>query len=88
MGNKKRVMFSLEEEPYEELRAIAKKLKLQNRWLSYEVDKLVDGLRIVLGEAIKASEQGKEMTELQVMRFALKTIETKEGMKLKDLLGE
>lgn len=85
---KKRVMISLEEEPYNELRAIAKKLGLQNRWLSYEVDKLVDGLRIVLGEAIKASEQGKEMTELQVMRFALKTIETKEGMKLKDLLGE
>lgn len=88
MTNKKRVMLSLEEAPYEELRAIAKKLGFQNRWLSYEVDKLVDGLRIVLLEAMKASEQGQDLTEKQITKLVIKSVEKSQGMKLKDLLKQ
>jgi hypothetical protein len=85
---KKRVMLSLEEVPYEELRAIAKKLGLQNRWLSYEVDKLVDGLRIVLSEALKATEEGRIMTEKQISRMVIDSVEKSQKLKLRDLLKE
>lgn len=85
---KKRVMISLEEEPYIELRAIAKKLGLNNRWLSHEVEKLVDGLRIVLREALKATEEGRVLTEKQISKMVIDSVEKSQKLKLRDLLKE
>lgn len=85
---KKRVMLSLEAQPYEELQAIAKKMGLDNRWFSLEVGKLVKGLLPIMTEAMLLTEQGRKMSEQEIVRLVVDTVEKSQGVKLRDFLKE
>ena len=90
MENTKRVSLTLESEPYEELRALSKELELPGIWLSDEVNKMIKGLipifRLIIEQKEEQAMQRKTMTEEEMTRFLVSSIEKAQGVRLKDIL--
>lgn len=86
MKNTKRVSMTIESGPYIELQAIAKELGLDNRWLSREIDRLVKGLLPVFREIVEDSKRDQKMTEAEMLRFVVGSVEKAQGMRLKNIL--
>lgn len=90
MENTKRVALTVESAPYEELRALSKELELPAIWLSDEVNKMVKVLipifRLIIEQREKQASQSKTMTQEELTRFLVSSIEKAQGVRLKDLL--
>ena len=92
MEKMKRVALTVESEPYEQLRALSKELDLPTIWLSEEFNKMVKALIPVFSIIIKQREdqlmQNKTMTEGELIRSVVSSIEKTQGVRLKDFLKE
>lgn len=78
MQKRKRVMITLNAEPYERLRELTKALGWRDNWIGLELDKMVSGMLIVAEQAQRDAERKEQMTEAQareryegLMRIAL-----------------
>jgi hypothetical protein len=64
---KKRVMITVDEEPWERLRAHAKKAGLPLNWLSNEINAFIPGLLAVVELAEQDARDQREMSEMEAM---------------------
>ena len=60
---KKRILLTVEAEPFDEIKALAREIGWPKTWLSQEIDKLVAGLLLVARQAKKDAEEHRQMTE-------------------------
>lgn len=60
---KKRILLSVEAEPFDEIKVLAREIGWPKTWLSREIDKLIAGLLLVARQAKKDAEEQKRMTE-------------------------
>lgn len=60
---KKRILLTVEAEPFDEIKALAREIGWPKTWLSQEIDKLVAGLLLVAKQAKKDAEERRQMTE-------------------------
>ena len=82
---KKRVLVTIEKEPYETLQKNAKRAGFGAKWFSQEIDKLVQGLSEIVSVAAEMAERGETMTSAERKDLIVKTAEKAFGVKLKDL---
>lgn len=83
---KKRVMMTVEKEPYESLMANAKKAGLPKYWLGREMDKLIGGLNGIVEELARVKESGQKLSDEEMLRKIVETAEKAFGMKIKDIM--
>ena len=92
MEKMKRVALTVESAPYEELRALSGKLKLPSIWLSEQFNKLVKSLvpvcHLIVEQREKQAMQANTMTEEELIRSVVSSIEQAQGVRLKDFLKE
>lgn len=60
---KKRILLTVEAEPFDEIKALAREIGWPKTWLSLEIDKLIAGLLLVARQAKKDAEERRQMTE-------------------------
>ena len=80
---KKRVMLTVTKDPYERLQKNVKLAGFPKNWFSTELDKLVQGLDLVVNQIIEARKQGQILTEKQVIENVLRASEKAHNMKIK-----
>ena len=81
---KKRVLLTVTKEPYERLQNNVRLAGFPKNWFSTELDKLVQGLDLIVNQIIEARKQGKILTEKQVIENVLRASEKANKMKIKN----
>ena len=81
---KKRVLLTVTKEPYERLQKNVRLAGFPKNWFSTELDKLVQGLDLIVNQIIEARKQGKILTEKQVIENVLRASEKANKMKIKN----
>lgn len=90
MNEKKRVMLTVESEPFTELQSLSKELGLPNRWISEEFSNFCKTLVPVfhlLVEQRKLQSMNKEtMTEQGIVTLLVGAIEKAQGISIREIL--
>ena len=80
---KKRVLLTVTKDPYERLQKNVRLAGFPKNWFSTELDKLVQGLDLVVNQIIESRKQGQILTEQQVIENVLRASEKANKMKIK-----
>ena len=80
---KKRVMLTVTKDPYERLQKNVKLAGFPKNWFSTELDKLVQGLDLIVNNIIEARKEGRVLTEQQVIESVLRASERAHKIKIK-----
>lgn len=80
---KKRVMLTVTKDPYERLQKNVRLAGFPKNWFSTELDKLIQGLDLVVNQIIESRKQGQVLTEQQVIENVLRASEKANKMKIK-----
>ena len=80
---KKRVMLTVTKDPYERLQKNVRLAGFPKNWFSTELDKLVQGLDIIVNNIIEARKEGRVLTEQQVIESVLRASERAHKIKIK-----
>jgi len=81
---KKRVLLTVTKEPYERLQKNVRLAGFPKNWFSTELDKLVQGLDLVVNQIIESQKQGLILTEQQVIENVIRASEKANKMKIKN----
>lgn len=79
---KKRVLVTVEAEPYDQLMAKAKKAGFKSYWYSREIIKLNRSLNEVIDYVLEAQAKGQSMTDEEGMKAIVGIAEKNYGAKL------
>lgn len=82
---KKRVLLTVKRAPYERLQKNIKRAGLPNYFFARELDRVIEGLDLIVQQMIEAAEKGQMMTEEQIMESILRTSEKVQKMKIKKI---
>lgn len=85
---KKRVLMTLEKEPYEALQAKAKENGFHPAWFSREIDKMILGLNEIIDDLVTVRNQGKEKTDKECTKLIVATAEKVFGTKVTEIFGK
>lgn len=92
MEKLKRVSLTVESAPYEELRALSKELNLPPIWMSEQFNRLVKSLvpvcHMIVEQRKDQAMKGKTMTDDEIVKAVVRSIEQTQGVRLKDFLKE
>ena len=80
---KKRVLLTVTKEPYERLQKNVRLAGFPKNWFSTELDKLVQGLDMIVNNIIEARKEGRTLTEQQVLESVLRASERAHKIKIK-----
>ena len=80
---KKRVMLTVTKDPYERLQKNVRLAGFPKNWFSTELDKLVQGLDMIVNNIIEARKEGRVLTEQQVIESVLRASERAHKIKIK-----
>jgi hypothetical protein len=80
---KKRVMLTVTKDPYERLQKNVRLAGFPKNWFSTELDKLIQGLDLVVNQIIESRKQGQILTEKQVIENVIRASEKANKMKIK-----
>ena len=80
---KKRVMLTVTKDPYERLQKNVRLAGFPKNWFSTELDKLVQGLDLIVNNIIEARKEGRVLTEQQVIESVLRASERAHKIKIK-----
>ena len=83
---RKRVLITLEQEPYDRLMANCKKVGLKNYWFGRQINTLVASLDAIVLTILEAQEKGIAMTEEEGKKMIIDTAEQAFGFNLSELM--